>query len=404
MNHQPIALRASYVFPVGDEPLRGGVVTILGERIVAVGENLSGKPPREFPGCAIVPGLVNAHTHLEFSDLASPLGAQGIEFSKWIECVLEHRVASAEASKRVNIQRGLAESARFGVTSIGEISTGGWDVEDTANAEVVVFQELIGFSLERYQKALADATVNLRRAANMRYGLSPHAPYTVNDTQLAEITELAQRTSAPLAMHLAESPGEVELLSSGQGPLRELLQRRGVWDDALLPQENRLAQILGRILAAEGAVVHGNFLPIKLIHAAGKTIGTPNVIYCPRTHAYFGHRSYPLMDYLVAGWNVALGTDSRASSPDLDLLAEMQMVKRLHPDISAETILCMGTRNGAIVLGQSDRAGELRTSAFANLAIVQLAEGTTQDGAEGILADGSRVIETIWRGQTIYSA
>jgi len=318
--------------------------------------------------------------------------------------VLEHRVASAEASKRVNIQRGLAESARFGVTSIGEISTGGWDVEDTANAEVVVFQELIGFSLERYQKALADATVNLRRAANVRYGLSPHAPYTVNDTQLAEITELAQRTSAPLAMHLAESPGEVELLSSGQGPLRELLQRRGVWDDALLPQENRLAQILGRILAAEGAVVHGNFLPIKLIHAAGKTIGTPNVIYCPRTHAYFGHRSYPLMDYLVAGWNVALGTDSRASSPDLDLLAEMQMVKRLHPDISAETILCMGTRNGAIVLGQSDRAGELRTSAFANLAIVQLAEGTTQDGAEGILADGSRVIETIWRGQTIYSA
>ena len=136
----------------------------------------------------------------------------------------------------------------------------------------------------------------------------------------------------PLAMHLAESREEIEFLRDGRGPFRELLESRGGWDPTARPRGARPLDELRVLSRAHRAlVVHGNYLDDEEIDFLGRQRRQMAVVYCPRTHAWFGHARYPLEKLLAAGAIVALGTDSRASSPDLSLLAEMRHVAREFP-------------------------------------------------------------------------
>ena len=160
----------------------------------------------------------------------------------------------------------------------------------------------------------------------------------------------------PLAMHLAESREEIEFLRDGRGPFRELLESRGVWDPTARPRGARPLDELRMLSRAHRAlVVHGNYLDDEEIDFLGRQRRQMAVVYCPRTHAWFGHARYPLEKLLAAGAIVALGTDSRASSPDLSLLAEMRHVAREFPAMSRATILELGTLGGARALGLDAR-------------------------------------------------
>src|SRR5207248_2522199 len=229
-----------------------------------------------------------------------------------------------------------------------------------------VFHELIGLTPERAAAAAQAGRdwLNSRAATDTcRPGLSPHAPYSVRDSLFAA----AAACGVPAAVHLAESLAERELLEHRRGPFVDFLTGLGVYDPSgPVGSPEQVPPLLARAMPL--LLVHGNDLRTDPALPQGAS-----VVYCPRTHAAFGHAPYPLHRFRAAGVRVALGTDSLASNPDLDLLAEARLVRRLFPDVPAADVLRMATRNGAEALGWGDVTGSLEAGKSADLVVVPLA-------------------------------
>jgi len=217
--------------------------------------------------------------------------------------------------------------------------------------------------------------VHGRNESAMRRGLSPHSPYTVHPELLRKACELSAKQQIPLAMHLAESMEELELLRSHSGPLVERLKALGAWHPGSLPRGMRPLDYLETLATAHRVlVIHGNFLVREEMEFVAARREKMSVVYCPRTHAHFPHGEYPLAEMLACGARVAVGTDSRATNPDLSVLAELRHVARHHPAVTPEAILKMGTLHGAEALGLADELGSLTPGKQAALAVVPLPE------------------------------
>ena len=376
----PRALRARYVFPVDRPPIANGQATIAGGRVVAVGKNTSGQPAQDLGNVALLPGLINAHTHLEFSLLEKPLGRPGMSFPSWIDQVIAHRRELAEreldlaAYRRRAISRGLQESAAAGVVAVGEIATPGWPANSYEQGfPGTVFLELLGLSEERIEPLMTLARAHVESPTRANAGLSPHAPYTVHPKLLQQVCELSQQAKVPVAMHLAESIEELELLQSHSGGMVELLQSLGAWFPSAVPRGIRPLEYLQTLSTAYRAlVIHGNFLLQDEIDFLAARRDAMTVVYCPRTHAYFSHGHYPLAEMLAAGVRIAVGTDSRASNPDLSVLAELRHIAQHHPAVPREEILKMGTLHGAEGLGLASDLGTIGPGKRAEFCCVPL--------------------------------
>ena len=303
-----------------------------------MGENQSGRAPLDLGNVALLPGLINAHTHLEFSDLPSPLGTVGNRLPAWIRQVMAHRHAAnrqpASPAPAIRV-RPVWPSALAAVRrAVGEIATRSVVQRSGKHRFAVrptstVFWEVIGLRPEQLAERLAAAEAHLHRAwpasACASPGLSPHAPYSVHPDLLDRVLRLATAANVPVAMHLAESREELELLAAGSGPFRELLIELGVWSPDVFRGGRRPLDYLRRLAQAPRALaIHGNYLDGEEIEFLAANRSKMSVVFCPRTHAFFAHEGYPLAAMLARGVNVALGTDSRASNPDLSLLAEMR--------------------------------------------------------------------------------
>lgn len=354
---------------------------------------------------ALLPGLVNAHTHLELSDAACPLGTPNMAFPDWIGRVIAFR-NERKAGDVSPVQQGLEESVACGTTTVGEIAMPGWSSAEFESAPVdaVIFLEAIGLTHERVKEKLAEAERHLAAApesGNWRAGLSPHAPYSVRTELFDGLVALAAQARVPVAFHLAESREELQLLASGDGPFRDMLGRLGVWDPAAIPRGTRPLDYLQRLAGGgvQALVIHGNFLDDDEIEFAARHRRTMSVVYCPRTHAYFGHVRHPLPRLLAAGANVALGTDSRASNPDLNLLEEMRYVRREFPELSSATVLELGTLRGAEALGRASSFGSLEPGKLANLAVVPLPDRDAAEPHELLWDAVSEGVKSIYRGR-----
>jgi cytosine/adenosine deaminase-related metal-dependent hydrolase len=397
-------LKARYVFPISGEPIPDGVVTISADRIQSVGRNAAESPVEDLGNVAIIPGLVNAHIHLEFSHLSEPLGDPGIGITEWIGRVIESRFGSVE-DPALAVEQGIRESIRSGVTSLAEIAQPDWPARsfDGRGLDATVFLELIGPTADRALAAVDLARGHLEAAASTgswRAGLGPHAPYSVHPRLLSAAVSLSIARRVPLSFHLAESREEMELLRFGSGPFRELLERFGAWDaDSFSPGTRPLDYLRTLGPAHRSLIVHGNYLDDEELSYLGDHADRMAVVYCPRTHAFFAHDDYPLARLLAAGAAVALGTDSRASSPDLSILAEMQEVARQHPSVSPATVLRLGTLEGAKALGLGGQTGSLEPGKCADLAIVSLPDQTAADPHELLFDDESRVVSRYWHGR-----
>jgi cytosine/adenosine deaminase-related metal-dependent hydrolase len=453
-------LRARYVFTGLGPPIAAGTLTLCGPRIVAVGRDLRGDV-EDLGNVAILPGLVNAHTHLELSDLDAPLGTRGMGLVDWIGLVIAHRQRRPLADP---VAQGIAESGRLGTTSLGEIAQPGWPAEvfRTARLDATVFLELIAPTAARVEPAIELARGHLalplpsgegwgegtlektgsagsQQAGGMGsdalysapadvsrvssagptgvaagannlsqsktgswhsvLGLSPHAPYSVHPELLRQLVRLAQTAGSPLAFHLAESREELGLLATGEGPFREMLRKMGVGDDRQFPAGRRPLDYLQELAAAPRTlVIHGNYLREEEIRFLADHAGRMSLVYCPRTHAFFHHAPYPLAKLLASGVRMALGTDSRASSPDLSILAEMRFLARQHPEIGRPTILQLGTLGGAQALGVDRSVGTLEPGKLAHLAIVALADRDAEDPYDLLFDGDAPVVGRWWRG------
>ncbi len=396
---------ARYVFPVSGPPLANGTVTVRDDRIEAVlthGERIADV---DFGNAAIIPGLVNPHTHLDLS------GARGLipptdpnHFTDWLRGVIAYRRTRTAEQVQANIRDGLAECLRHGTTLIGDITSGGVSYPAIARAFVraVLFWEVIGLSEDKYNATLSeigatiggswdpDAPPGIYPATpSCRWATSPHAPYSANHD-----CARGQLYLGNAAIHFAESPAEIELLASKTGPFVDFLKQLGVWNASAFTAGLRDFFVAYPKAAPPILYVHCNYLPTDAPLAPAHTI-----VYCPRTHAAFGHPPHPFREFLARGVRVCLGTDSLASNPDLDILSEARFVRLRYPDFPVDQLLRMVTLSGAESLGWADETGSLEAGKSADFVVVPLPNADAPDPHELLLADHAGERCTMFRGQ-----
>jgi cytosine/adenosine deaminase-related metal-dependent hydrolase len=389
-------LTARWLLPVEGPPLEGGTITVAGERIVAVEPHGTRRADEDLGECAILPGFVNAHTHLDLSGLRGRVPPTP-DFTAWLRAVIEHRRSMDRGQSDEDVRTGIAESVASGTTLIGDIAGGGasWPLLMEAPLRAVVFYELLGLSRQRARQAWEAGRAWLEAhppTPTCRPGLSPHAPYSARAALIRQAARAACKQNLPLTVHLAETEAELELLATWRGPFVPFLKELGVWDpDGLVRSPE---QVL-RLCAAAPSVLftHGNYFDAHLpVPRRG------SIVFCPRTHRAFGHAQYPLDAFVRAGIRVALGTDSLASNPDLSVLEEARFVNRCYPQFGAEAVIRMSTLHGAQALGWEGETGSLTPGKSADLVILPLPAGTG-DPYEQVLDSPLPVQAVLWRGR-----
>ena len=354
---------------------------------------------------AILPGLINAHTHLEFSDFETPIGTPGLSLPDWIGRVVQHRqqipstagTSSSLTTRAAAIAMGLRESAMHGVAVVGEIATIGTSPNDfqlelnNRFPFVYCFTEVLGLTDARadqccdwansFHHALSSSSMKGDKASchsqqAIQLGYSPHAPYSVPVDLLASVVRRSQKLGCSIAMHVAESTEEMELVETGRGPFSDLVTRFAPASASLFPIQGGLLRILEILSKSPRCLlVHGNYLnPLQIQYIASHPHFS--VVYCPRTHHFFGHSRHPLTQLLELGINVCLGTDSRASNPDLSIWKEAQFMRATRPELSPINLLRMITVNAAKALGV-DPFGTIAVGRPAKLIQVSLTSQTS---------------------------
>lgn len=398
---------ARWVFPVSGPPLPNGTITIDGDRITAVEPRGTRTPDEDLGNVALVPGLVNPHTHLDLS------GARGLipptdpdHFTDWLRGVISYRRSRTAEQTQADIRAGLAEALRFGTTLVGDIASEGasYPVVSQAPIRAVLFWEIIGLALERCTAAsdqrdrktglgwdVEPEEVVYSPTTSVRWAISPHAPYSVNHKYaLGSLVG----TAGAKAIHLAESPDELELLDRGTGRFVPFLKQLGVWHDGAFGcRANDFLRVSPQNMSPR-LYIHCNYLRPDVALRENQS-----VVYCPRTHAAFGHPPHPFRDFLSRGVRVCLGTDSLASNPDLDILAEARFVRSRYPDFPGDQLLRMITLAGAEALGWADECGSLEAGKSADFVAVPLPNTDALDPHELLLAQHEGERRTMFRGQ-----
>ena len=352
---------------------------------------------------AIVPGLINAHTHLEFSSIQQPLQPLD-EFPGWVRSVVDWRRSQSSGPFEA-IQAGLKESIQSGVTTVGEIATTDWrenkeTLSEVSPRRVVMFREFLGLADEAVDSQLQIARDFLNRSTSNHFipALSPHAPYSVHPDLFDGLCELAAERNVPVAFHLAESPAEMQLLHDGTGPMVDFLQTMGVYRPELFEQRQTPLNILKRLdRGFPVLIVHGNFLFDEEIEYLSRRKHM-SVVYCPRTYESMQGGDYPWRKMLAADVNVVIGTDSRASNPDLSIWNELRFLQRQASILTGERILAMATSNAAQALGLVN-TGQLVAGHTADLCIVQLDDPSIEDPQRFLFRDQSRPIAVMQAGE-----
>ena len=379
--------RARWLIPAEGPILEDAALVAEGGHIVRLGPWSSlkahvgpGDAVEHFPDAALLPGFVNAHTHLSLSDMRGKFRPTK-HFASWLVKLAGRRVLRSEAQMREAIRHGAAESLAAGTVAGADLTSEGHldDLLGRDGARWTVFGEMFLYGekgLARLQSAVEAMTL-LARAAPVRVGLSPHTPYTVGlDTFMAARRE-ADARGWPLSTHLHETLGEIAFVERGEGSLHMWMKRLHILPRKWKPPGVRPIRMLADAGFFSGPVLvaHANYLTddeIAILAASGSSVA-----FCPRSHAFFKHADHPWRRLLAAGVNVCLGTDSLASCPSLSVLDE---AKFLFAQGGAEPqlLLAMATRRGARALGLENVTGDLREGLAAEFCLLETAAGTRE--------------------------
>jgi len=364
---------ASRVLPDAQFELIPGAVLVEGETLAFVGHPEDAPEADEtvdLGQAVLMPGLVNAHSHLDLTHLRGQVPYDG-EFADWLEGIVGQRKEGAGAALQ-----GLREALARGTTTFGDIvPPRSFDLVVAAFRETGargrLFVEVIGFRPEVADRVFEEAweLMEMRELPpRVQTGVSPHAPYSVSRELLARAAAYADGHQKPLSVHIGETMEELAFLRHAIGPLRELGRRLGADDpdhDAYGTVQ-RVFELLD-LRQAPLLLVHGNYLRPRDVPAGAW------VVYCPTAHHFFGHPEHPVLELVEEGVRVALGSDSAASGDSVDILSETQFLGRARLDLDARTVFQMATEWGAMALGLD--SGSLEPGRPADLAAFTPAAG-----------------------------
>lgn len=369
----------------------------------------AGRGEIDFGDAAILPGFVNAHTHLELSHLAGKIPTKG-HLTDWLaRLVIELRGDPDRASTAEQaVAIGVRMSIESGVTTVGDITRApgltrrvllGSPLRGVSFGEVIA----IGTLRDRAGQMIDDALQPTPEKAKVKAGISPHAPYTVEPAVLGACANRARSQNARICIHALEAPDELEFTQRATGPLAQYLRDLETWDQGIAAAGCGPIELIDRcgLLTENVLLAHANYATAKDIELIAKR--RASVTFCPRTHTSFGHDPHPFRQMLGAGVNVCVGTDSLASNPSLSILEELRFLASAHADLEPNQLIEMGTRAGAAALGSGEETGVIQPGMHADFAIVAVS-AAANDPAEAIIRDDGSIRATVVGGEVVYEA
>lgn len=418
-------LCADWVLPVSSVPIERGAVAVQADKIAAVGAQsdvLSLFPAaaiEHYGAAAILPGFVNAHTHLELTAMRGFLDDVEHDFYSWLRKLT---VARAEkmtgADLRVSAIGGAIEAARAGTTCLADIATA---ADESIGAlkivglRGIVFQEITGPDKNQAEQRIArmrEQVAVCRESENSiaRIGISPHAPYSVSPKLFELTTDFALSEKLPVTIHAAESSNEEEFLRQGTGFFSGFYESQKI--EWLAPGASAIKYLktLGALETAP-LLAHCVLVSDEDLEIVAKT--DSRIAHCPKSNAKFAHGIAPLGKFLKRNLRVGLGSDSVASNNVADILEEARfaaLLARANGNfVSAETVLRLATLGGARAVGMEDRIGSLETGKQADLIVIKLdripPEPVHSPTAAIVFASSTRdIVLTMVAGLPIFAA
>jgi cytosine/adenosine deaminase-related metal-dependent hydrolase len=382
-------LRARVVVTMDGPPIPNGAVFIAENKIVAVGtaEDLmrdSNEQVQDLGDVALMPGLINAHCHLDYTILRRAIDPPK-SFSAWVQRINAIKRSLGPEDYLKSIARGFTECVKWGTTTVCTIESfpelmphmptppirTWWFYEMIDVRHRVTTDDVVAGALGFFQN---------RTGTLSNFGLSPHAPFTASVDLYRLSNDCAQAFSMPLTTHVAESSEEMEMFREARGALYAFLAGIGrpMQDCGSTSPFSHLWQ--AGAINAQWILVHMNELTEEdfgVLESLPRT-ARPTIVHCPSSHRYFNHRRFAWDRLQQMGVNLCVGTDSLASCDSLSLLDEIRFLKRLEPQLSSEELLRTVTRAPARALRREGTLGVLKEGALADLIAVPVS-GTVED-------------------------
>lgn len=379
-----IRYHARWVVPISSPPFRDGTVVVDAGRIVSVGSRASAPAGADVDlgNCALMPGLVNAHTHLELTVMRGFL--EDLDFRSWVVRLTKARrdVLTPEALLD-SARAGIGEGLLAGITTYADTNDSGAPFHAMLEMGVrgISFQEVFGPHPDQCAESLGGLKQKVEALRSLEtplvhIGVSPHAPYSVSDALFAATAEYAREQRLPIAVHIAEGEDETSLVTAAEGAWADGHRARGIPVAVRAESPIRLLEKT-RVLDARPLLIHcvrtdaTDIAAIKLHDCA--------VAHCPASNAKLGHGVAPVLDMLAADVRVGLGSDSVASNNAMDLLAEARLaslIQRAHSQrhdvVTATEALMLATLGSARALGLESEVGSLDVGKAADLAAFPL--------------------------------
>ena len=397
-------LRARTILPVSQPPIKNGAVVVLGNRICAVGswrdyQSLPGGKVIDLGEVILLPGLVNAHCHLDYTDMAGRLPPPRT-FTDWIALITAAKTEWNFSDYARSWLRGAHMLLHNGVTTVADIEAVPDLLPEVWNStplRVISFLEMTGIHSRRNPWETFHKTVEKIGSlshARCSASLSPHAPYSTLPELLQLTAEVARGKNLRVMTHVSESKQEFEMFMHARGEMFDWLARneRDNSDCGLGSPVRHLAR--NKMLGENLVAVHVNVLARGDAALLGKQ--GAHVVHCPRSHDYFCHPPFPRKQLADTGVNICLGTDSLATvlktgkqKPELNLFDEMRLLADNDPELLPLEILHLATVNGAHALGLAGQVGELSENSFADL--IAIPDSKTKDVHEAVLAHAGPV-------------
>jgi len=387
-------IRAGTVVTMDGLPIDNGAVAVSGSRITNVGKfseisaTNSGEQIVDLGEQALLPGLINAHCHLDYTCLRGKIPPPK-SFTEWIQAINAEKANLSPENYIGSINDGFAEATRFGTTTIANL-TAFPELVSRIQAPIRAwwFAELINVRDPSRANEIVDAAVETLKSAE-HWGLAPHAPFTASANLYRRCEEVARLENALLTTHLAESSEEMSMFRDASGTLYDFLKEigRDMSDCGVQTPVARFLEILGRggspnrpraiEVNRPYLLVHLNELGESDFDLLGRAARKFSIVHCPRSHAYFGHSPFQFHKLRKAGLNICLGTDSLASNDDLSLFAEMRAFQKEFPKLPPDEIFRMVTLNPALALAKPHVLGRIGKNCWADLIAVPITGSTS---------------------------
>jgi cytosine/adenosine deaminase-related metal-dependent hydrolase len=390
---------ADWVLPVAGPPLRDGLVRFEGDTIVEV---TTGRAARHHADAAIVPGFVNAHSHLEYSAYAG--FGDGRPFGPWLGTHVRRKAMLDGDGMLALARRGAWDALASGITTTADYSFSGDAAVAAGEAglRAIVYLEVFAQDPDDAERQYRQKRARLSETALVRIGISPHAPYTCS----LDVYRWCLALGVPVGTHLAESAAEQAWLTDGSGPLAS------TGAPLVPPTGKRAVATLEPVLGPALLCAHCVDLDADEIRLLGAR--RVPVAHCPRSNALLGCGIAPVTELRAAGAIVGLGTDSPASAPSFDIFEEaraavyMARARGRSPEVlTAAEALELMTIGAARALRLDADVGTLEPGKRADLTVVSLAGSPyhpVEDPAAAVVFGGSpeRVVETVVDGVIRY--